>query len=131
MPVAFPNLKPSERDYKPPSHAVTTLRAQNGVVSRRLWGTAPGSASLSLQFRHIHTDKAADIVKAWLDSKSGVDTVILPSSVFSGIGTKLKDIMLPTNGALSWTFAEAPSVVSVGPIWANVTVQLIGELRMS
>lgn len=128
MPVAFPSIKPTERDFRPAEHAVTTLRSQSGVVSRRLWGSAPGSAELSLGFRHIHTDRASEIVQAWLDTKSGVDTLILPSQLFSGMSDKLKSaIMLP---GLAWTFGERPSVTSVGPIWATVNVRLVGELRM-
>ncbi len=131
MPVAFPSIKPTEREYMPPEHAVTKIKSQSGVTSIRLWGSAPGNAEMSLGFRHIHTDKAAEIVQAWLDTKSGVDTLILPSEVFAGVGTRLRQVMLPSQGALSWTFAERPTVTSVGPIWATVNVRLVGELRLS
>lgn len=131
MPVAFPSLKPAERDYTPPTHAITTLRSQNGTVSRRLWGSKPGNAELVLVFRHITTQVAATIVQAWLDTKSGVDTLVLPSTVFAGMTDALRLLILPTTGSLSWTFAEAPKVTFVGPVWATVTVRLVGELRMN
>lgn len=131
MPVAFPALKPSERDYTPPTHAITTLRSQNGSVSRRLWGSKPGNAELSMTFRNITTQVAATIVQAWLDTKSGVDTLILPTTVFAGMSDALRLLILPTSGALSWTFAEAPKVTFAGPIWATVSVRLTGELRLN
>ena len=131
MPVAFPSLRPTERDYTPPAHATTTSRSQNGVISRRLWGSLPGNAELNLGFRNVHTDVAAQIIQAWLDTKSGVDFLILPDTLLSGVGAQLKAIMLPTDGTLIWTFADRPSVSFVPPIWATVQVRLIGELRMS
>jgi len=130
MPVAFPSIKPAEREYTPPSHPVTSVQSQNGVTTKRIWGSKAGNAELSLQFRHIHTDKAAEIVQAWLATNSGIDTLILPSTLFSGVDSKLKELMLPSVGALSWTFAERPTISSVGPIWATVNVRLIGEVRM-
>lgn len=131
MPVAFPSIKPTDRDYRPPEHPVTSVKAQNGVTTKRIWGSRPVNAELSLGFRHIHTDRAAEIVQAWLDSKSGIDTLILPAALFAGVGTNLRNVILPQTGSLEWTFAEAPSVTSVAPIWATVNVRLIGELRMS
>lgn len=131
MPVAFPSLRPTERDYTPPAHATTTSRSQNGVTSRRLWGSLPGNAELNLGFRNVHTDVAAQIIQAWLDTKSGVDFLILPDTLLSGVDAQLKAIMLPTDGTLIWTFADRPSVSFVPPIWATVQVRLIGELRMS
>ena len=131
MPVAFPSIKPTERDYEPPEHPVTTVRSQNGVTFKRIWGSTAGNAVMTLGFRNIHTDTAAQIVKAWLDSKSGIDTLVLPSTVLAGVGEDLKAIMLPTGSSMVWTFAEKPTVQSVPPIWATVNVRLIGELRMN
>ena len=129
MPVAFPALKPSERSYTAPSHPVTRVRSQSGVTSARLWGSAPSNAEMTLSFRHIHTDRAAEIDAAWLATKSGIDSLILPSTLFAGIGTKMTAQM--QSGSLFWTFAEAPQVTFVGPIWATVNVRLVGELRLN
>lgn len=131
MPVAFPALKPTERDYRPPSFAVSTSRSQSGVVSKRLWGSLPGNAELNLGFRVISTDSAADIVNAWNDTKSGIDFLILPSSILSGVGPRLAQVMLPSAGTLRWTFAEAPQIGFVGPVWSSAQVRLVGELRLS
>lgn len=131
MPVAFPSLKPSERTYAPPNYAVTTIQSQNGVVSKRLWGSQAGNAEITLGFRVISTDKAADIVQAWDATKGGIDYLILPSIILSGVGTRLAAIMIPSTGTLRWTFAERPNIGFVGPVWASAQVRLVGELRMS
>lgn len=131
MAVAFPSIKPSERSYKPPAHPVSRVRSQSGVTSARLWGSAPSNAELSLSFRHIHTDRATEIVSAWLASKSGIDNLILPETLFSGVGQQLRTFMQSGGATLYWTFAEAPTVTSVGPIWATVDVRLVGELRLN
>lgn len=130
MPVAFPSLRPTERDYRPPSYAVSSTRSQSGVISKRLWGSLPGNAELRLGFRVISTDRAADLVTAWDATKSGIDYLVLPSSILSGVGPRLAEVMLPSSGTLRWTFAEAPSIGSVGPVWSSAEVRLVGELRL-
>lgn len=131
MPVQFPALRPAEREYLPPEHAVTQTKSQSGVVSKRLWGSQPGNAEMILSFNAISTDKAADITEAWLATKSGIDFLILPSSVLSGVGPRLAQVILPTSGTLRWTFAERPSIGFVGPVWTNARVRLAGELRLN
>ena len=131
MPVAFPALRPTEREYLPPEFAVTASRSQSGVVSKRLWGSQPGNAELTLGFRVISTDIAADIVNAWTGTKGGVDYLILPTTLLSGVGTRLAAIVLPSSGTLRWTFAERPQIGFTGPVWASARVRLVGELRMS
>jgi hypothetical protein len=131
MPVVFPSIKPSERDYLPPEHAVTTVRSQNGLTFKRIWGSTPANAEMRLSFRNIHTDKAALIMQAWLDSKSGIDSLILPAAVLAGAGEKLKQVILPAGTSVVWTFAERPAEQAVPPIWSTVNVRLIGELRMN
>lgn len=131
MPVPFPALKPTERDYRPPSYAVTSTRSQSGVVSKRLWGSLPGDAELRLGFRVISTDRAADLVEAWEATKSGIDFLILPGAVLSGVGPRLSQVILPSSGTLRWTFAEPPSIGFVGPVWSSAQVRLVGELRLT
>lgn len=131
MPVAFPSIRPNERDYLPPEYAVTAVRAQNGVTSKRLWGSQPSNAEMGLVFRNINTDRAADLITAWDATKGGIDFLVLPSAVLSGVGSRLAAIILPPQGTLRWTFAERPSVTFVGPVWATARVRLVGELRLT
>lgn len=131
MPVAFPSLKPSERTYAPPNYAVTRVQSQSGVVSKRLWGSKPGDAEITLGFRTISTNSAADIVEAWNATKGGIDYLILPSIILSGVDTRLAAIMIPSTGDMRWTFAERPNIGFVGPVWASAQVRLIGELILS
>lgn len=131
MPVLFPALRPTERDYRPPSFPVSATRSQSGVVSKRLWGSIPGDAELRLGFRIITTDTAADIVNAWTATKSGIDFLILPSSILSGVGPRLSQVILPSSGTLRWTFAEAPEIGFVGPVWSSAQVRLVGEVRLN
>lgn len=129
MVVAFPNIKPAERSYTAPTYAITSVKAQSGVTSKRLWGTLPGDAKMTLLFRHVTTDTAALFVNAWNATKGGIDTLTIPANVLSGAGATLSAIMIPANNSIVWTFAQPPVVDFVGPAWANVQVELIGELR--
>lgn len=131
MPVAFPSIRPTEREYLPPEYAVTTTKSQGGVVSKRLWGSAPGNAEMTLGFRVISSDVAADLLLAYDATKSGIDFLILPSAVLSGVGPRLAQIILPTSGSLRWTFMERPNIGFLGPVWSSARVRLAGELRLN
>lgn len=131
MPVAFPTLRPTERDYLPPEFAVSSIRSQSGVTSKRLWGSQPSNAELNLGFRVLSSDNAAALVNAWLATKGGIDYLILPSAILSGTGANLAAVILPSTGTLRWTFAERPQIGFMAPVWCSAKVRLVGELRLS
>lgn len=131
MPVPFPAIKPSERDYTPPGYPVTGTKSQSGVTSKRLWGSVPVDAEMNLGFNVLNNDRIADLLQSWDATKSGIDYLLLPPEVLSGVGPRLAAIILPENGPLRWTFAERPSVSFIGPTWASARVRLIGELRLT
>jgi hypothetical protein len=84
---------------------------------------------MSLTFRHVSTDVAATFVNAYNLTKGGIDTLNIPANVMSGCGATLAAIVIPANNSIVWTFAEPPRIEFVGPAWANVQIQLVGELR--
>lgn len=134
MGVPFPAVQPSSRRFVAPRWAVTPNRSQSGVTTKRLWGSKPSDAQLSLSFNNKRDEVAAQILAAYEQAKGSTTEVDLPAEVFQGttgtLNIQLREL-LRQNG-LRWFFRDddPPEVESVVPGISNIRVNLTAELRM-
>ena len=135
MATIFPSIEPTGRRFTAPTWPTTTQTAQSGVITRRLWGSRPSRAVLSLQFNNISDANVSAILDAYNYAQGSIDSLALPSVLFNGADAMLTAwLNSSANGAgLIWCFTEGspPSVESVAPGRSSVTVNLTAELRMS
>jgi len=135
MATAFPTIEPTSRSFAAPSWQTTTQVSQSGVITRRLWGSRPSRATLSLQFNNISDTNTSAILSAYNSAKGSVDSLTLPTILFNGADGTLKTWLdgSATGAGLLWCFTEGspPQVESVAPGRSNVTVSLTAGLRMS
>ena len=135
MATTFPTIQPTARSFTAPAWQTTTQVSQSGVITRRLWGSRPSRATLSLQFNNISDTDASAILSAYNSAKGSVDSLTLPSALFDGADATLTSWLnaSATGAGLLWAFAEdsPPQVESVAPGRSNVSVSLTAELRMS
>ena len=135
MTTEFPSIEPSARNFKPPVFPVKSHVSQSGVTTRRLFASLPSRAELRLEFSNITDTNVTSIMTAYKTAKGALDDLSLPSVVFNGADTNLSAYLDGSSFAagLKWCFAEGspPSVTSVAPGRSNVSVSLVGELRMS
>ncbi len=135
MATTFPSIAPTRRNFIAPSWPTTTQASQSGVITRRLWGSRPNQAKLSLTFGNISDTSTAAILSAYNSAKGSVDSLTLPVEIFAGANAVLKSWLnaSATGAGLLWSFSEgaSPQVESVAPGRSTVTVELTAELRMS
>jgi len=135
MTTAFPPIEPSSRSFKPPTYPVKSHVSQSGVTTRRLFASLPSQAELKLEFKNINDTNATAIMTAYKTAKGALDDLSLPVAVFNGADSTLTTYLDGSSFAagLKWCFAEGspPKVTSVAPGRSNVSVSLVGELRMS
>jgi len=135
MATTFPSIEPTARSFTAPAWQTTTQTSQSGVITRRLWGSRPSRATLSLQFNNIDDTDASAILSAYNSAKGSVDSLTLPSALFDGADATLTSWLnaSATGAGLLWAFAEdsPPQVESVAPGRSNVSVSLTAELRIS
>ena len=135
MATTFPTVQPTSRSFVPPQWPTKTQTSQSGVITRRLWGSRPSSAKLSLKFDNISDTNTAAILSAYNTAKGSVDSLTLPTQIFAGADATLESWLnaSATGAGLLWSFSEgsSPQVESVAPGRSNVTVELTAELRMS
>jgi len=134
MAVTFPNIEPTSRSFTAPKWPTSGLTTQSGVTTRRLWGSRPSQAQLSLTFTNITDDNAALIMAAYHDAKGATTDLSLPSVIFNGASGNLTGWLntASTGAGMKWFFSEEPpSVESVAPNRSTVTVRLVAELRLT
>ena len=135
MTTAFPPIEPSARRFKPPVFPVKSHVSQSGVTTRRLFASLPSQAELRLEFRNITDTNVSSIMAAYKAAKGALDDLSLPVAVFNGADATLTTYLDGSSFAagLKWCFAEGspPDVTSIAPGRSNVSVSLVGELRMS
>ena len=135
MATTFPSITPTRRSFVAPTWPTKTQASQSGVITRRLWGSRPSQAKLSLTFGNINDTNTAAILSAYNSARGSVDSLTLPTLIFAGADATLQSWLnaSATGAGLLWSFSEgtSPQVESVIPGRSNVTVELTAELRMS
>ena len=129
--MTYPAITPSTRQFKAPQYAVTAVVSQSGATNRRLWGSRPVQAELSLTYRNIGDDDAAAIVAHYDDCKGSITKASLPDATWDGASSDLKSYLkLDDYGTgIDWFFAATPTVDNIFPGVSTVQVKLIGEIR--
>ena len=129
--MAYPTITPSSRQFKAPEWPVTAVTSQSGATSRRLWGSRPAQAELSMTYRNITDDQAEGIVKCFDDQKGPMVAVPLPDETWSGASAELQNWMKLSNygAGISWYFSSVPTVTNIFPGISTVQVKLVGEIR--
>ena len=129
--MSYPAITPSSRQFKAPSFPVTAVVSQSGATTRRLWGSRPVQAELSLTYRNIGDDDAAAIVGHYDDCKGSVIKATLTDETWDGASSDLSQYLKLTDygAGIDWYFASAPTVDNIFPGVSTVQVKLVGEIR--
>jgi hypothetical protein len=132
MATNFPEIEPASRSFTAPKWQTTSQTSQSGVTTRRLWGSRPSGATLTLQFRNVNDTSTSAILDAYNAAKGSVDSLLLPQIIFNGADQVLQSWFdgSATGAGLLWHFTEGtpPQVESVAPGRSNVNVSLTAEL---
>ena len=134
MAVTFPTIEPTSRSFAAPKWPTSGITSQSGVTTRRLWGSRPSQAQLSLTFANITDDNAALILAAYHSAKGATTDLSLPDIIFNGASANLTNWLntSSTGAGMKWFFSEdPPSVESIAPGRSSVRVNLTAELRLT
>lgn len=127
--VAFPNIPPTARSYSPGKYPQTEFVAQNGAVTRMLYGNRRLNAELSLEFSNI-TDGSAALILQNYETVTKTNDWVSFTAANGSIGAPALASYLQESGGsgLRWRYAEPPQVTSVLPGRSSVQCRFVGEL---
>jgi hypothetical protein len=89
----YPSIKPTERNYTPPSHAIARAKTMNNGVSATPLASEPGRATLSLVHENITDSQAEEICSCHDNAMGASRKILLPDEVFAGASQNLKNRM--------------------------------------
>ena len=115
--ITFPvDITPTSRNYSPGEFPQTVFEAQNGAKTVLRYGNKRVNASLSLSFKNIDDDQAAQILANYENINSDWDYLDFnDTDVLKGITpttSTLKTYVRESNSGLRWRYAKAPQVSS-------------------
>ena len=148
MAIDFPVLTPSARQFTTPEWPTNSLDSQAGTTTRRLWGSEPARAQLTLTFSNIGDRETAEIMQCHYDAKGACEEVNLrdltmgnksgfcdfepldPNAPVDELVDNLEDLIQFRNGDHRWHFAErgGVSVQSVAQGLSTVTCKFRSEI---
>jgi hypothetical protein len=122
----FPNLKPSDRQFKLGSYPTKTYRALSGATVKRSFGNRPTGYELQLRYTNISDDITVQLLDHYTSTSGGFERFTLPAALFAGMSSDLASRVQSPTG-IKWEYAGAPEVESVFTGISAVTINLIGE----
>jgi len=115
--ITFPvDITPTSRNYSPGEFPQSVFEAQNGAKTVLRYGNKRVNASLSLSFKNITDNQAAEILANYESINSDWDYLNFNGTdVLKGIEpttSTLKTYVRESNSGLRWRYSKAPQVSS-------------------
>ena len=132
--ITFPvDITPTSRNYSPGEFPQSVFEAQNGAKTVLRYGNKRVNASLSLSFKNITDNQAAEILANYENINSDWDYLDFNGTdVLKGIEpttSTLKTYVRESNSGLRWRYAKAPQVSSgTYPGVSNVSCSFVACL---
>ena len=132
--ITFPvDITPTSRNYSPGEFPQSVFEAQNGAKTVLRYGNKRVNASLSLSFKNITDNQAAQILANYENINSDWDYLDFNGTdVLKGIEpttSTLKTYVRESNSGLRWRYAKAPQVSSgTYPGVSNVSCSFVACL---
>ena len=132
--ITFPvDITPTSRNYSPGEFPQSVFEAQNGAKTVLRYGNKRVNASLSLSFKNITDNQAAEILANYESINSDWDYLNFNGTdVLKGIEpttSTLKTYVRESNSGLRWRYAKAPQVSSgTYPGVSNVSCSFVACL---
>ena len=132
--ISFPvDITPTSRNYSPGEYPQSVFEAQNGAKTVLRYGNKRVNASLSLSFKNVTDNLAAEILANYESINSDWDYLNFNGTdVLKGIEpttSTLKTYVRESNSGLRWRYAKAPQVSSgTYPGVSNVSCSFVACL---
>ena len=113
----FPvGITPTSRNYSPGEFPQTIFESQNGAKSVLRYGSKRINATLSLLFKNITDNQAAEILANYEEINSDWDYLDFHGTdVLKGLETTTESLRIylkESNSGLRWRYSKAPQVSS-------------------
>lgn len=123
-PPVYPSLRPTSRQFTPPSHAVSTIHTINNKAVRYLNASKPGGGTLELVYENISDALSRGFIVAYENCLGSTKTFSLPDDFYAGLDDDLLLYVKFNQSSLAWRWQGPPKIESNNSNVNTVTVQL-------
>ena len=128
--MAYPDIRPSSRQFDPGNWPVRTYNAQNGAEVRLLYGSKRYNLRLQLTYENITDANAESFLTHYQEVfgtyKTFDVTAANRTETLAGWSGNRNALSPPVG--VNWRYEQPPQLVSVRPGISTVTVSLIGVI---
>jgi hypothetical protein len=129
VPVTFPSIVPSQREFTLGQFPTKTYRALSGATVKRSFGSRPSGYRLTLVFQNIRDSITKQLLDHYETTGGGFARFELPAAVFSGMSVELRGLIRDPDG-IRWEYTGPPAVQSIFSDISTVTIELQGEQNL-
>jgi hypothetical protein len=106
--VLFPEIVPSQIQFKPAKYVITEHYVQTGELELQLWTDSNTGATLELDYFSISDTTGETVMSLW-DSVCGTHKFLrIPQTVLAGVKSELAEYMVKGGEKSKWFFADPP-----------------------
>lgn len=128
--MAYPELRPTSRNFDPGNWPVKTYNSQNGTEVRLLYGSQRYNLRLQLTYQHVSDTNAELFITHYNDQKGTYNTFSITGNSRTALmaGWDGTTTALSPPAGVDWRYEQPPQIVSVRPGVSTVTVSLVGVI---
>jgi len=124
--MAFPSLRPTNREFNPGNWPTKTFNSQSGAETRILYGTQRTNAKLQLGYANVSDTNAQLFLDDYNANFGTLRKFTIPAETRTGWEGTGASIDAPPG--TQWRYESPPSVQSISPGRSSVTVNLIAVI---
>ena len=124
--MAFPSLRPTNREFNPGDWPTKKFNSQSGAEIRILYGTQRTNATLQLGYANVSDTNAQLFLDDYNANFGTLRTFTIPAEARTGWEGTGASIDAPPG--TQWRYESPPSLQSVSPGRSSVTVNLVAVI---
>lgn len=124
--MAFPSLRPTNREFNPGDWPTKKFNSQSGAEIRILYGTQRTNATLQLGYANVSDTNAQLFLDDYNANFGTLRTFTIPTETRTGWEGTGASIDAPPG--TQWRYESPPSLQSVSPGRSSVTVNLVAVI---
>jgi hypothetical protein len=110
VPRLLPEIRPTGREFTPPSYAFTRGFTEARIEFKRLLASRRGSARLRLIWDNLDDSEVESFLQLWDDIRGGELPVRIPEVTLDSVGGPLRAYMESPEVENEWTITQPPTV---------------------
>lgn len=123
----LPEIRPTGREFTPPSHAINSVYTESKIQVRRLKASRKGLARLKLIYENLYDSEVLDFIQVWDEARGSYLNVKLPEVVLDSASEPLRVFMASPEIENEWVIDKVPTISTRQTGASDLTLELVSR----